>query len=335
MIDNNIQAIVLAAGKSSRLKTGKNKLAQKICGQEMVLYSTKLLEQLKIPTTVIVGYQREVVQEIITKQHGDTIAYVIQEALRGTGHAVMESKEHWTYDHILVINGDMPLICESIVQDLYTQHIKTDATASFVIAHNPDPHTAYGRVIQNGAKIEIIEAKDFKGDINQACCINAGIYLFKRQFLQQNINKLKDNNASNELYLTDLIKIASDQNCIVATTVAHFDLVRGVNTFEELWAVEQIKKSELIKKFMHEGVRFICPQTTIVDVDVHIGPGTVIGAGVHVLNKTVIGKNCIIEPFSILDATAISDASVIPAYTVIKDRYTRQDTIRAFQETGA
>lgn len=316
----NIQAIVLAAGKSTRFKTGNTKLLEKICGQEMILYAIKLLKQLNIPTTMIVGYKKDVIQPVVAHYTNNTVSFIEQLEQKGTGHALLCSKPIWAEDHILVMNGDMPLITETIIQELYAKHIKTQAAISFVISHITDPvNNSYGRVIKSENSIQIIEQKDFEGDPLEHCCINAGIYLINKQFLVEHILSLDQNNKSNEFYLTDLIKIASDKQYTVTTYTAPFDCIRGVNTLQELWAVEQIKRAELIKHWMEQGVHFPTAQSTHVDLDVTIGAGTFIGCGVHVSSGSVIGENCTIRAFSSIENSTIHDNTIIESHTIVKN----------------
>src|SRR5205814_9220733 len=137
--------------------------------------------------------------------------------------------------------------------------------------------------------IAIVEAKDFSGDIKQHCCINAGIYLIKRGFLENYIATLNDNNASKEFYITDLVKIASQNNLSVITLQAPFDTIRGINTFQELAKVEEIKRHELINYWMDNGVRFSSSNQAHIDVDVMIGAGSYISVGVHLRKNTIVG----------------------------------------------
>ncbi len=316
----NIQAIILAAGKSSRFKTGKNKLLEKICGQEMVLYPTRLCTRLNIPTTVVVGFQRESVQACIEYHHGASITCVEQHEQLGTGHAILCSKPTWHQEHIVIMNGDMPLITEAIIQELYEKHINNNATLSFVTAHNVDLNVGgYGRVVHDNGILEIVEAKHFTGDPSKHCCINAGIYLVKREFLETHIEAIEKNDASKEFYFTDLIKLASTQQLPITTTEAPFDRVRGINNFQELWAAEQIKRGELIKYWMDNGVRFSVAQNVHIDLKVTIGAGSTIGCGVHLLGETHIGSNVTIQEFSSIDTTTIGDNATIAQHCVIKN----------------
>ena len=320
MLSSKVQAIILAAGKSTRFNTGRTKLLEKICGQEIILYTTRLLEQLSVPMSVVIGYQKDVIQEVINIRHRNTISFVVQEEQKGTGHALICSSGAWEREHILVINGDVPLVTTEIIETLYEKHTSAHADVSFVIAHNADPAIGgYGRVVRDGDSIQIVEARDFEGDANEHCCINAGIYLVKRSFLEECVSNFTLNEKTKEFYITDLIKIASDQKRIVKTASASFDRIRGINTLQELWAAEQIKRAELIKYWMEKGVHFSIPQNIHIDLNVNIGPGTYIGCGVHLLAGSAIGKNCKVHEFSAIENSTIGDNCQIYAHSIIKD----------------
>jgi len=320
MAFENVEAIVLAAGKSTRFKTGKSKLIEKICGREIILFATKLLEQIKIDTTLVVGHQKEIVQQLVKKHHKN-ITFIEQKKQLGTGHAVASTKDIWKKEHVLILNGDVPLVTEQIIEDLYKKHIATDAAISFVVSHCENPNHAYGRVIKDKNKIKIVEAKDFDPTIhNDHCCINAGIYIAKTEFLKDCIEKI-DKSASNEFYLTDLVEIASNANLGVQTTSASLNVTRGVNTLEELWATEQIQRAELIKYWMNHGVRFNVAQAVHIDLDVQIGNGTQIGCAVHLLGNTKIGKNCNIRKFTTIEDSTLEDNVEIHPNCVVRDSY--------------
>jgi bifunctional UDP-N-acetylglucosamine pyrophosphorylase/glucosamine-1-phosphate N-acetyltransferase len=328
-MDNNLQGIILAAGKSTRFHTDKSKLAHTICGQEMILFPTKLLQTLEIPTTVVVGYQQEVIKNIISAEHGTEVNFVTQDKQNGTGHALACTKKLWNNDHILVLNGDVPFVTAETIISLYTEHTKNNAAISFVTSSDPDETAnAYGRVVTTNDGISIIEAKDFIGNIHEYA-VNAGIYLINKNFLQDYIATLNDNNASKEFYITDLVKIASQNNLVVATTGTPFDTVRGINTLQELWLAEQIKQSELINYWMSNGVRFLSPQHVLLDLNVTIGQGSCIGDGVHLRGNTSIGKNCIIKEFSCLENAILEDNTTIHSHCVIKNSY-----LKSYAEVG-
>lgn len=311
----SLQGVVLAAGKSSRFKTEKSKLATKICGQEMILYCTKLLESLEVPTTLVVGYQREQIEEVVRQAHGDTVNFVLQAEQKGTGHAVQCSRNVWHKEHVLILNGDGPLITPEIIENLAEVHQASGAAISFVTAHNPDPSVVgYGRVITTGNDIKIVEQKHFTGDPQEHCCLNAGIYIVRTDFLQEVIDTIPENEVTHEWYLTDLVHLACEQGRVVKTVDAPFDRIRGVNTLKELWTIEQIIRYDVISEHMANGVRFSAPQTMHIDLDVHIGAGTVVGCSVHLLNGTRIGTNCRIE-----SGTTLKDALIGNDVTIFQN----------------
>jgi bifunctional UDP-N-acetylglucosamine pyrophosphorylase/glucosamine-1-phosphate N-acetyltransferase len=322
MFSNRVQAIVLAAGKSTRFNTGRTKLLEKICGQEMILYTTRVLEQLSVPITVVVGYQKDAIQQTISQRHHNTnsIKFVVQEEQCGTGHALMCTKLVWERDHILILNGDVPLVTTDIIHGLFETHTTKNADISFVIAHNADPACgSYGRVVKNDGSIKIVEARDFDGDANEHCCINAGIYLIRKQFLQECIDSVSMHATAKEFFITDLVKIASEKSKTIAMFSAPFDRVRGINTLQELWVAEQIKRAELIKYWMDRGVHFSVAQNVHLDIDVIIGSGTYIGCGAHILTGTAIGKNCKIHEFASLENSRLGDDCEILPHSIVKD----------------
>lgn len=315
---NSFQAIILAAGKSSRFNTNLSKLSFTLCGKEMIVYPIELLNSINIPITLVLGHQKEIILNILNK-NSLNIPWIEQKEQLGTGHALGSTAQNWTAENILVMNGDMPLINQEIINNLIEVHIASNASVTFITAHNSDPSiTGYGRVIKDNTLTEIVESKDFKGDPSTNCCINAGIYLFKRKFLENNLTKLKTN-SSGEIYITDLIKLASQNKEKVETISAQFDYVRGINTLKELWVAEQIKRSEIINAWMNNGVHFLSPQSVHIDCDVAIGQNSFIGAGVQLFKGTRIGKNCKVDAFSLISNSTIHNSVVINPHSIISD----------------
>ncbi len=314
-----IQAIVLAAGKSSRFKSETPKLLFTLCGQEMIIYPLKQLHNLAIPTTVVLGHKKELMRRTIEEYGFTSLTCVEQQQQRGTGDAVATTVPLWSAENILILNGDIPLIRAELLQQLIETHREHAATVSFISAHNDDPLSSagYGRVITENGITKIIESRDFTGDYGTYPYINGGIYLFKRDFLKEYINTLQTHDNSQERYLTDLIEIASQSKLPVTTVKAPFDMIRGVNTLKELWAAEQIQRAEIIEYWMGQGVRFIHAQSTHIDLDVTIGAGSCIGSGVQLLKGTRIGKQSYIGSFSSIQASAIGDYVTIQSHTII------------------
>jgi bifunctional UDP-N-acetylglucosamine pyrophosphorylase/glucosamine-1-phosphate N-acetyltransferase len=326
-MEGRLQAIIMAAGKSSRFSTNRSKLVEKICGQEMILYTTKIFDKLKIPTSVIVGHKKEEIQKIITEHHGSKVSFVEQAEQKGTAHALMCSKPIWDKENILIINGDAPLVSQEILKTLCQKHLKSNASVSFISAHNIDPSlNSYGKVIEENNQIKIVEAKDYQEIIKNdpskktdTCCINAGIYIFKKDFLTKAISKIETSSVTGEFYITDLISIASKNGDGVEVVDAPVDQIRGINTIRELWVAEQIKQSEIINHWMTKGVRFQSAQNTYVELNVAIDSGTFIGQGSQLYGNTNIKEDCTIEPFAIIKNSTIGKNTSIKSFSIVKD----------------
>ena len=311
-----VQAIILAAGGGTRFKSGISKLAYSLCGQEIILYPVKLMKSLHIPTTIIVGHQKNRIIEIVKKNEKTDITFVEQKVQQGTGHAVLCSQPVWNCRDILVLNGDGPMLTQEVITKLCEAHTSSDAAISLVVSHYVD-EGAYGRLVNHNGLVKIVEAKHFNYTKEQFPYINAGIYIINRTFLETSLNKIKQNATTSEFYLTDLIEIASRNHLPVKTVVVPYDLIRGINTLKDLSEAQLIKKNELIERFMANGVQFENPLTVHIDLNVHIGAGTYIGSGVQLCGKTTIGKHCHIGAYSILKNATLKEGTTVVDFSKI------------------
>lgn len=317
MAGHNTRAVVLAAGRSTRFKTKKSKLLSNICGQTMVLYPLRALEALNIPSTLVLGYQADLVEQEVVQAQVKNVTVIVQEQQLGTGHAVMCTQSTWDKEDILILNGDMPLLTKELIGQLIADHKAHEAAVTFLTSYVIDP-TGYGRVIEHDDKFQIVEEKDCTDEQRGVSRINAGIYLMKRTFLDEYISKITKSPVTGEIYLPELIKLACDLGLTVNAISVPFDNVRGVNTLQELWGVEQIKRSEFIKYWMAQGVRFELAQSIHIDMDVQIGAGSFIGTGVHLLGNTKIGEECFVGAFSIIENTTVGDNTTIHSHSVVQ-----------------
>jgi bifunctional UDP-N-acetylglucosamine pyrophosphorylase / glucosamine-1-phosphate N-acetyltransferase len=191
MTEKNVQAIILAAGKSTRFNTNVTKLITPLCGQELILYPLKALAALDIPITLVVGHQKDIVINACLQYTLSPLVFIEQTEQKGTGHALAITQAAWIKEHVLVLNGDMPCVTPEIIEQLLQEHINGQAVASFVTAYNSDSAVrGYGRVIKTGQHIEIIEERHFTGNLQETCYINAGVYIFKQEFLIEAIKQL-------------------------------------------------------------------------------------------------------------------------------------------------
>lgn len=318
----NIQAVLLAAGSSRSSQTNTTKLAHKLCGQEMVLYPLTLMQELTIPTTVVVGHQKDLIEEVIYNRFNKNVSCVYQEEQHGTGHAVGCAQDSLTSELVLVMNADTPLVTKDIIENLITAHNQHTATISFVVAHNADPSGySYGRLVHINNTMKIVTSHDFTGDYHEHCLIDAGIYLVRRDFLFSSLPQITRCSLSGEVHLSDLIALASADNAPISITHTSFDRIRSIDTLQDLWAAEHIKRSDLIREWMSSGVRFTQPQTAHIDLGVTIGQDSVIGAGVHLMGTTSIGKGCTIREYTTLENAIIGDNVIILPHSIISDTH--------------
>lgn len=331
MITGKTRAIILAAGRSTRFKRKTSKLLTDICGRSMILFPLQILKKLGIPTTFVLGYQADLIREKIGSFiEGDTffkkdetagVDFVMQEEKLGTGHAVLCAQETWDKENIFILNGDVPLLTKNLVEKFLQSHEISGAAVSFVSTHVMSP-VGYGRVVQGDAfqdSVRIYEEKNCPKKFYDETQVNAGIYIVKKDFLKESISEITKDSVSGEFYITDLIEQASNRRLKVNIFSAPFDLVRGVNTLKELWAVEQIMRSKLIEHWMDHGVRFELAQNVHIDIGVEIGPDSFIGTGVHLLGKSKIGAGCFVSAFSVLRDTVVGDDSKIHSHSVLQD----------------
>jgi bifunctional UDP-N-acetylglucosamine pyrophosphorylase/glucosamine-1-phosphate N-acetyltransferase len=313
----DIQAIILATSKTQSRKTNI-KLTEKICGQEIILYLTSVLDNIAIPMTVVIDSFNKDIKNLLKKHY--SLQFIDQVEELGTLSATNITRSLWHHPYILVMKADAPLITTALIENLYKKHVETNAAISFVAAHNSDPsHHTYSRVINQDNTIFIRKSAELCfEEIQEHCCLNGGIYLISRDFLIAHIDHVVKNHATQEFHLSDLVNLATTHGKTVSFVLAPFDQIRSASSYQELWAIEQIKRSELIRYWMEQGVRFSAAQTVHIDLDVEIGSGSFIGCSVHLLNGTRIGTNSIVNSFSIIEGAIIGDHVTVHPHSVVR-----------------
>ncbi|GED55896.1 bifunctional UDP-N-acetylglucosamine diphosphorylase/glucosamine-1-phosphate N-acetyltransferase GlmU [Brevibacillus formosus] len=290
-------AIVLAAGKGTRMRSTRCKVLHEVCGKPMIQHIVDRLHGLGIHEIIlIVGHGAEQVKN----QFGASVRYAYQSEQLGTAHAVMmaadllQDKQGTT----IVLSGDTPLVREKTLEQLLEQHETQHAAATVLTARVDDP-TGYGRLIRdaNGLVERIVEHKDATAEERQVCEINTGMYCFDNQKLFQAISRVKNDNAQKEYYLPDVLTILNEQNeCIGAFMTDDAEEGTGVNDRIQLACAERLLRMRINEQHMQNGVTIIDPTSTYIDADVCIGPDTVIHPGTYLRGKTKIGPACVIGP---------------------------------------
>lgn len=305
-------AIILAAGKGTRMKSKLYKVLHPVSGQPMVEHIINRVSETNPDQIItIVGHGAEQVKA----QLGERSEYALQAEQLGTGHAVLQAasflqgKEGTT----LVISGDTPLLTTETLNNLFEYHQGKNASATILTAQAEDP-TGYGRIIRDhiGIVEKIVEQKDTTPEEALIQEINTGTYCFDNQALFEALNKVGTDNAQGEYYLTDIIEILKDAGKTVAAyQTEDFDESMGVNDRIALAKANELMRQRINKMHMVNGVSFVDPATTYIDAGVEIGSDTVIEAGVQLQGKTVIGSDCVIGAHSRIVDSVIEDHVVV------------------------
>jgi len=319
MSKSRTAAILLAAGRGTRMKSALPKVLHPVAGRPMIGH---LLDRLTVfrpeRTVVVVSPGMPAVAEFVAPAET-----VIQDPPLGTGHAVMAARnslEGFDGD-VLVLCGDTPLLTAATMQSMVAARQADSDPAVVVLGFRPDDPGEYGRLVTSaqGDFQAIVEAKDANEAQHAIGLCNAGIMAIDGKRLFDLLDAVGHDNANGEYYLTDIVEIARsrDWGCTVVETQDPIE-VMGVNSRAGLAEAEAAMQDRLRNKAMAGGVTLISPETvwfchdTELGQDVTIGPNVVFGSGVSV------GNNVDIRAFCHIDGATIEDGAVIGPYARLR-----------------
>ncbi|MEK0398867.1 bifunctional UDP-N-acetylglucosamine diphosphorylase/glucosamine-1-phosphate N-acetyltransferase GlmU [Tetragenococcus halophilus] len=310
-------AIILAAGKGTRMKSKLYKVLHPVCGKPMVEHIMSRVEEInpnKVVTIVGHGAQ-EVKAQLDTRSE-----YALQAEQLGTGHAVIQAADFLKGKKgtTLVISGDTPLLTSETLDQLFEYHQGKNASATILTAHADDP-SGYGRILRDRVGIvdRIVEQKDASIEEAQVKEINTGTYCFDNELLFEALDNITTDNVQGEYYLTDIIEILKEQGHIVAAyQTSDFEESIGVNDRIALAQANDIMRRRINRKHMQNGVTFIDPNTSYIDDGVKIGAETIIEPGVSLKGETIIGENCVITQNSQITDSRIEAGVTVKSSTI-------------------
>ena len=324
--------VILAAGKGSRLKSSKPKVCHKLAGLSLlarVIQTAKALNPSQC--IVIAGYGYEHVQKICEKEQ---ITIVRQKEQLGTAHAVACVLPELKQDsNILVLYGDVPLISVAILQKLLTN---LDDNVGLILGQKVNPF-GYGRVVRDDKHnvTQIVEQKDATDKQRKIKQIFSGIMAIPSDKFEKWYPQIKNDNAQNEYYLTDMVALAVQDKHPIKDILSEQDYeIQGVNDRLQLAQLERQYQQNMAQEFMRQGVTFCdwnrvdfrgvvtIGRDCIIDINVvlentKVGVNTKIGANC-VINNTTIADNVIIEPFTHIDGAIIESQCCIGPYARIR-----------------
>ena len=302
-------AVILAAGKGTRMKSALPKVLHAVGGRPMLRHVMTAAEQAGAKRTiVVVGFGGDQVQAKI----GAAAEYVLQAEQLGTGHAMMQVQPVLAgfSGTILLLCGDTPLLTDKTLLALVAAHQQSGAAAT-VLTAMPADATGYGRILRNesGQVLGIVEQKDATPEQKKIGEINTGIYCFEAAPLFAALAGLTCNNAQKEYYLTDVLAILAQAGQQVgAVEVSDFQETLGINSRLQLAEAEAILRRRKLVELMDSGVTVMDPASTFVDATVSVGEDTVLYPFTWLEGETTIGRDCRIGPNSRIADSQLGDA---------------------------
>ena len=289
------QAIILAAGKGTRMKTETPKCAFPILKKPMIEYAIESLERANVERVItVVGYKKDVFLNLL----GNRVEYAYQEEMLGTGHAVLQaSKLHHDDDALtMILPGDMPLIPAPLIDKLFRSHIEmgNDLTVVSVNMNNP---RGYGRIERNeyNQVVGIVEERDCNDIQKQIKEVNSGTYIINTKLLFKMLPLIKKNARSGEYYLTDILRLMHQDFRVRAFIARNPEELMGMNTLYQVSLAESYLRKMINKNMMELGVYMVNPDTTTIGHNVVIEEGVTIYPNTTITGHTVVKSPLLTE----------------------------------------
>lgn len=312
-------AVVLAAGKGTRLRSATPKVLHTVAGRSLLEWVLEALRPLQLDRiVVVVGHEADQVTAHAQSLAVPGLTCVTQHQQLGTGHAVRVALESGALDEarqVMVVAGDVPAVTTASLRRGMQQ--RGDAAAAVLTTRLPDP-SGYGRILRDGESVAaIIEHGDATPEQLDIDEINTGLFTFDAAALRDALARINRDNAQGEEYLTDTVALLADEAGVIGVPV-DADEVGGVNDRVQLAHVEVLLRQRILEGLMRDGVRVVDPGATYVDAAVVVEPDAILLPGVMLHGDTHIGAGATIGPHSRLTDTRVeTDATV--AYTVAVD----------------
>lgn len=303
-----LAAIVLAAGKGTRMKTRRAKVLHPVCGRPMVYFPVKrALEAGADPVVVVVGHQADEVEASLRAAlPGAPLRFARQERQLGTAHAVLAARASLRgyRGPIVILSGDTPLLTTHTLASVVEARTSPQSLAFATMdLENPE---GYGRVVHAPGKgpALIVEEKDATPEERRIREVNAGLYVADAEFLWSTLARVDARNAQREFYLTDLVALAADGPGAVAVRVSPLE-AQGVNDQEDLSLAIRAMTRRIAAALMEAGVTLEDPERFDADEGVVVGPDTLIEPSVRLRGATRIGSGCVVGQGSIVCDTEV------------------------------
>lgn len=313
-------SVILAAGRGSRMRSSLAKVLHPMAGRSLIDHISATARSAGSEAQVIViGHQGEEVKaHILASQENCIFAW--QKDPKGTGHAMLQALDKIPADatDVLIMAGDCPLVSPERLQGMWDYHQKAKVDLTLGITQMDNPF-GYGRVIAKGKTIRIVEEKDASASERKVKVVNGGLYLVNLKYLQTYLKKIKPSKVTGEFYLTDILALGSKDKKKLTTFLFPSQDLMGVNDFSQLSQVELIYRDRLIQSWMEKGVRFLLPHSVVIEADVQLAQGVVVGPQVSLLGKTKVGTDSKIEAGCVLKNSEVGENVNLKAYSHLEN----------------
>lgn len=334
----NIAAVLLAAGKGTRMKSDLPKVVHEVCGLPLIQHVVRQLKRQGIKKiVVVVGHGKEIV---IDRLQSEGVEIVEQKPQLGTGHAlaVCEKQLRSFNGDILVLPGDVFIEDDACIKQFCSFHTKNKNDVSLLTACIDDPQ-GYGRIIRSDddSVVAIREELDASKKERMIDEVNTGIYLFSGTSVFTLLKRVKKNPKKKEYYLTDIVDVSvQTKKRVGGFTVDKEIAILGVNDRSQLAVIQSILKDALIRKHQLNGVTILEPHSTYIEADVTIGTDTTIFPFSYIEKNVIIGKGCQIGPFcKIRSGSQVSDAACIGSFVeVVRSTVGKKTNIKHLSYIG-
>ena len=320
MESDKILALILAAGKGTRMKSDLPKVLHPLLGRPLLGHVVETVRGLGISDIVaVIGHGRTLVEEFLKEE---SVKAAVQEQQLGTGHAVACALPQIDPDvqSVLILCGDTPLFKASTLRALLDSHEEQGCDISVLSSRFADP-TGYGRIVRDneGRLKAIVEQKDASGDELSIKEINSGTYVVRRTVLEELLPSIKNKNAQGEYYLTDIVALGLSKRLKVeAFSLAEEQETLGVNSRYQLSQAEEILLERLRRGLMDSGVTLMMARTIYVESDVQIESDVIIEPYCMLRGRSYIGKGARIGAGSILTDVRVPPGAAIAPGSILR-----------------
>ncbi len=298
-----IKSIILAAGKGTRMKSNKPKVLHEIFEKPLLGWVIEAIQGLEnnSESIVVIGCGADEVETYLTSKYKN-VSTVLQKEQLGTGHAVAQALPKLeNFDgNIIITCGDTPLITTKSLKEFVDYHNENNSDLTVMTTKFDNPF-GYGRIVRNEKnEIEkIVEQKDANSEIASINEVNTGIYLLNWAKIKKAFNELKNDNAQNEYYLTDIVKWAKDKKYNVLGYINPNNTeIYGINSRKNLEVAFNYMNERYLDELMDEGVTIVDKKSTYISPETKILPDTIIYPNTYIEGKNTISSNCKIGPMS-------------------------------------